>query len=311
MTPYLGCESARELLEAFIDDELAMAEQVAVESHLRWCRTCSARVEDLRLIGASVRLGSPVPHHETADERHVATIKSAVLSRLDAEHELSFAVRVRAMFEDMRFLWPAVGASAAVAACLGVALGVFQAATEQDPRSLSAMIERAGRPQPSVLPPANPGSDQNPMRLDGRVSFPRGLDSIPAFDAIPDDEVVFAVAAVVNRDGRIGDYSVLPTEWTMAGRAASSGARDRTALLDVVKGSRFAPAEAAGGTKVAVNMVWLLVRTTARVSARAEVRSVEPVAPPAAPAVEPEPGVPVDAPSEAPIEAPPATSTTA
>src|SRR5438128_866455 len=35
MTPYLTCEAAAELLEAFVDGELAMAAQVAVESHLR------------------------------------------------------------------------------------------------------------------------------------------------------------------------------------------------------------------------------------------------------------------------------------
>ena len=29
-----------------------------MESHLRWCRTCSARVEDMSLIGAAVRIGS-------------------------------------------------------------------------------------------------------------------------------------------------------------------------------------------------------------------------------------------------------------
>ena len=58
MIPYLGCDAAREMLEAFVDGELAMADQVAVESHLRWCRTCGARVEDLRVIGASLRIGS-------------------------------------------------------------------------------------------------------------------------------------------------------------------------------------------------------------------------------------------------------------
>ena len=58
MIPYLGCEAARDLLEAFVDGELAMADQVALESHLRWCRTCGARVEDMRLIGASMRVGA-------------------------------------------------------------------------------------------------------------------------------------------------------------------------------------------------------------------------------------------------------------
>ncbi len=310
MTPYLGCETAQELLESFVDDELMIAEQVAVESHLRWCRTCRDRVEDLRLIGASVRLGSPAVGDESDDARELASIQAGVLSRIGAEHDLSLAVRLRAMFDDMRFFWPAIGATAAVAACLAVALGVFQAATEENPESLSAMIERAGRPPAPVLPPANPGSDQNPMRLDGRVSFPRGLDSIPALESNQDDEVAFAVAAVVNRDGRIANYDLLQAERrTPDRRAGSRAAADRTAVLDVVKASRFTPAEAAG-TKVAVNMVWLLVRTTARVAARVEARPIQPALVPAQPpAVEPESRAPTE-PAGAP-ETPPASSTTA
>ena len=59
MIPYLGCEHARELLEGFVDGELVMADQVALESHLRWCRACAARVEDMRLIGAAMRVAVP------------------------------------------------------------------------------------------------------------------------------------------------------------------------------------------------------------------------------------------------------------
>ena len=40
MTRYIGCETARELLDEFVDGELPMADQVMVEAHLRWCRTC-------------------------------------------------------------------------------------------------------------------------------------------------------------------------------------------------------------------------------------------------------------------------------
>ena len=73
MIPYLGCEHARELLEGFVDGELAMADQVAVESHLRWCRTCAARVEDMRLIGASLRVAGAVAG---AGRRHARWLPS-------------------------------------------------------------------------------------------------------------------------------------------------------------------------------------------------------------------------------------------
>ena len=69
MIPYVGCEYAREHLDGFVDGELSVDEQVAVESHLRWCRTCAARVEDLQLIGDSIRLGSPAPRADD-EEAH-------------------------------------------------------------------------------------------------------------------------------------------------------------------------------------------------------------------------------------------------
>ena len=66
MIPYLGCETVREMLDAFVDGELGVDAQVAVESHLRWCRTCTARVEDMSLIGAAMRM-RPVPAGSAAD----------------------------------------------------------------------------------------------------------------------------------------------------------------------------------------------------------------------------------------------------
>jgi len=282
MIPYLGCEHARELLEGFVDGELAMADQVALESHLRWCRPCAARVEDMRLIGASIRIASPGPAAD--DARALAAIQSDVLTRIRAEREQSFMVQVRGMFDDMHLLWPAVGATAALAACLVASLGVFQAATAENPESLAAMIERLDRPSAPVLPPANPGSDQNPMRLDGRVSFPRALDGVSALESISDEEVAFAVSAVVTREGRIATYDLLQSDHASAHRRSDRDVAEVTAVLDGVKRSRFAPAEAAG-TKVAVNMVWLLVRTTARGTTPADARAD------ARPAVQPPPDV--------------------
>jgi anti-sigma factor RsiW len=265
MIPYIGCETAREMLEAFVDGELPMADQVAVESHLRWCRTCTARVEDVRLIATSLRGGSRLPAVE--DVRALTAMQAAVLTRVRAEREQSLPVRVRAMFDDMRFFWPAVGASAALAASLLVLISVLQAATAENPESLAAMIERLERAPAPVLPPANPGSNANPLRLDGRLHAPRVLEGTVALDALTEDEVSYALSAVVTRQGRIATYDLLQAEHA-TGRPSSHGPEDVSAVLDVVKRSRFAPAEAAGGRKVAVNMVWLLVRTTAKADVR-------------------------------------------
>ena len=119
MIPYMGCLAARELLEPFIDGELATSDQVALESHLRWCATCRARVEDMQLIGASVRLRSAA-HERDADEVRdtLAMMQSDVLTRVYAERDQSFPVQFRELFDDMRFMWPALGATAALLACL-------------------------------------------------------------------------------------------------------------------------------------------------------------------------------------------------
>ena len=88
MIPYVGCEYAREHLDGFVDGELSVDEQVAVESHLRWCQTCAARVEDLQLIGHSIRLGSMAPRLVDDETRTVNDLHSSVLIRVRTEEEL-------------------------------------------------------------------------------------------------------------------------------------------------------------------------------------------------------------------------------
>lgn len=271
MTRYIGCETARELLDAFVDGELPVADQVMVEAHLRWCQTCRAHVEDLALIGGAVRLGSPSVQANAGDERALAAMQDAVLGRIGAEREQSFAVRVRELFADMHLLWPALGASFAVFVCLCGVFTVLQMTSDEHPDSLAAMIATM----------SDPGSEQNPLRLDNTVVIPRGLDDGPMLD-VSDEEAVFAFATTVSRDGRIANYELLRSQ-----RDVSPAQRDRTrhdrevaVLFDAVKQSRFEPAQAltGRGRSVAVNMVWLIARTTVKGSAReADVVTAAPV----------------------------------
>jgi hypothetical protein len=259
MVQYLGCEIARELLQAFVDGELPVDEQIAVESHLRWCRTCAAHVEDLQVIGESIRFHA-VTAHSDADSRELAALQAGVLSRVRAEHEQSFPMQVRALFQDLHLFWAGLGATAAVLVCLSVAVGVLHAATDERPDSLAGVIQSL----------AHPGSDRNPMPLDGRmIAAPRALDDSPALDQLPEDEAVFALAAVITREGRIANYEVLLSE--RDGSPSHDGhAGEVNVLLDKVAQARFAPAErGVARAPVAVNMVWLLARTTVKGSARA------------------------------------------
>lgn len=258
MIPYLGCHAAREMLQAFVDGELPVTEQVALESHLRWCDTCSAHVEDLRLIGDSIRDRSSVPV-SSDDARRLAAIQAGVLSRIRAEREQAFAARVRGLFEDFHLLWAGLGASAAFTACIFLTVGVLHAASSERPDSLADVIHLL----------ANPGSDRNPVRLDGSISAPRALDGALPLDQINEDEAVYALAAVVTQEGRVANYELLVSERDGARRREAAAHVDQvSAMLDAVSQSRFAPAQGAGGP-VAVNMVWLLARTTVKGSPHA------------------------------------------
>ena len=99
MIRYLGCDAAREMLQPFVDRELPMAEQVELEAHLRWCETCAARVEDLRLIGAALRVGAAVPpvHPEDAGAHGRHPVGSA-----DADSRRAGSVAVRPLPRSLR-----------------------------------------------------------------------------------------------------------------------------------------------------------------------------------------------------------------
>lgn len=271
MIPYLGCDAAREMLEAFVDGELPMADQVALESHLRWCATCGARVEDMRLIGVSIRLRAPVQDPTLDELPALAVIQSEVLTRIRAERDQSLPVRLREVFEDMHFLWPALGATAALVGCLIAATSVLQAARDDRPDSLAAMMETLAAPPLVANMAAVPLSAYYPVRLDDRILAPRALDHGPTLESIPEEEVAFALDAVVTREGRVADYELLQSERAGVLRHRNAArTEDVDALLDAVKRSRFEPAQSADGGAVTVRVVWVLARTTVKASIGAD-----------------------------------------
>jgi len=259
MTEYIGCETARDLLDAFVDGELPVPDQVMVEAHLRWCTTCSARIEDMSIIGTSVRIGaSAVREVGHADEQAMAALQDDVLSLISAERDQSFTVRVRAMFEDMHLLWPALGACCAVLICLAGAPTVLYAANEEHPDSLAALITTM-----------SDRSGQDPLLLDNTIVSPRAIDGGPIFD-LSDDEAAVTLAAVVSSEGLISDFALLQSEREVVTRHdRGRHQREMADLLHQVKQARFEPAQALTGRRnVAVNMVWLIYRTTVKGNVR-------------------------------------------
>jgi hypothetical protein len=267
MTPYVGCEYARERLEGLLDNELSVEEQVLVESHVRWCRTCADRIEDFQLIGTSIRVGPPMQAQVSAIEPALSAVYARVTMRMRAEHDQAFMVRMRELFADMRLLWPALGATMAVLVCLSVAFGVLKSTSSERPSSLATRLEAM-----------NPGSEANPLRPDnnarvdryfdkfvdsdraGGISIPRVMDDGAFVAGIRDEEAMFTMAMVVSRDGRITTAEMLNSE--RGGAKAQRAIHANEAVLDAVRQSRFAPAQTPIGRAVAVNMVWLIVVTT-------------------------------------------------
>jgi len=282
MIRYVGCDYARPRLDAFADGELPMGDQVLVETHLRWCQTCTARLEDAQTIGDALRLTARAHAHQDGltppDDtdgmpeglsRSLAAMQGEVLARANTEYEQSFSARIEELFSDMRLWWPALGATVAVALSVGLASNVWKATSTEQPTSLAAMIESL----------AEPGSNRNPQRLDAAMYLPRTIDDGTALDdamlaqhdgGSHQDEVV-AVAAILTREGTIGGYALLEQggmrHMPASGMAQGTGETER--VLHAMRQSRFAPAQRPGGQVVAVNMVLLFARTTVKASHQA------------------------------------------
>jgi len=234
MIPYLGCHAARGMLEAFHDAELPVDEQVVLDAHLRWCDTCRARVDDLRLIGAALRVGPAASTVAAADEAALASLQSGVLARIQVERAESMAARWREMWVDARFVWPVVGATLALLLCVSAIAAVYSVIRAEHPGSLAAVMSgRSALPAPRPLPP-------------------------PPTPAIaPEGEAVFLLsAAVVNGGGQVATYELL--------QSAREPAAEVSALVNALEDTRFMPPPARPGHPMSV--VWLVAHTTVRPS---------------------------------------------
>lgn len=274
MTPMVGCEVARPLLSEFIDGELPVDDQVLIEAHVRVCRDCAAHVEDMQIIGTGLRLAAPVMPGLDLD---LDVMVGQVSERVQAEHAMSWAVRFRQLCGERRVAWALAGATCGVAICAVLTAALAIALEVQTANSLASVMR--------VL--ASPGSDANPMMLDARMlpprlTIPTYADDAPELSALADD-VVFAIAGTVTRQGKLRDYTLLndggsgdavlnegtlngvgPHDGTLNRAVWHRGERRPDAVMErAVSRLRFAPAQSRG-EPVAVNLVWVVARTTVR-----------------------------------------------
>lgn len=243
------CGVVRGQLSAYHDGELQIEDQIALEGHLRQCPACRSEARELRSLSALLRAGAPVANTD------LDAFASNVISRLKAERAESFSGQTERLFDDLHLVWAALGATGATVACLAIVFTLFYFATRERPDSLGATIA-------SLSSPA--GSNQNPMgQVDDLLRLPSAVDSAFPEAVTNDEDAVFALAAVVTREGRIKNLNLLHGSDGTGPALSRQERREVEVLLDTISKARFEPARY-GNSPVAVNMVWLYAHVNVR-----------------------------------------------
>jgi hypothetical protein len=235
------CADVREQLEAFYDGELPIDRRIAIQNHLGECVACSLASEELTALGASIREFAAQVADRTSDEPMRMTAR--VVERLGVEAQFSIRSQVRALFQDMHLVWAGLGATVATLICVIGSASVLHAANQQQPGSFASVI--------SIL--ANPGSNENPLRLNYEMSAPQVVAASPLEASEEDGE--YALSAVVSREGRVQGITMIDQSRTAT--------RSVNAMLHDAYRVQFAPAKTRGDA-VAVSMVWLVANTTVK-----------------------------------------------
>ncbi|MEZ5290238.1 MAG: anti-sigma factor [Vicinamibacterales bacterium] len=284
---FVPCSAVRPLLEAFHDGELPLESHLEVRDHLESCAGCAAEASDLR--GLSELFEDAAPDGATSQEPPESWTGN-LLVQVQVERQLSWHTWLAGVFDDMHLVWPALGGSVAVLVCVLASTEVMQATTVQRPDSLAGVIDYL----------ASPGSNVNPVRIDEFTMVPRRRASSADWPVASGDAVL-TLSTVVTREGRIAQVRMLGTDQPWALKVKPEVV---LAMIEAASQAQFEPARA-GGTPVAVNLVWLLAHTTVVGSAADVDELLRPQAP-AAGAVPFGPHAPSPAPKALPAPVPPA-----
>ena len=270
-TRSLRCRTARQWLTAAHDGELPVARQVILDAHLDACADCRRVRRDLGAI--SVALRGYATEHRPA-ETDYAGVASSALEHVPAVPRRPFERRLRAVFANGQRLCVVGGAVVSM-----LVAGVFVAmalsfSPPVHPHSLAGFLQGSN----------SLGSNANPLwGFESGISLPHVSPDTQAAAMLirPLPPLVLeklALAAVVTREGELASVEVLRQQSAGARREAAgqdAGARKdadaagagppdaqlQRALSRLASDVRFEPARA-GGAPVAVNVVWLLERTT-------------------------------------------------
>lgn len=261
----MSCQGVRRRLSAFHDGELPTREQVAVQVHLRQCARCAQESAANTAIGDLVR--GRAARLSAGYERDLEALRSETISRLNAERAESVPAQIGRMFDDMRLGFAALGSTAASLVSMLLVVGIFHFGPQSErPDSLSGMMQamRVSNGNVDVRdlvgqqigePSAHDREAMSATAMLPRPVSPFRRDA----EAMSDEDAVFALAAIVTRQGRIASLEVVSS-------AQTSDREQIMRLLDQVSRARLEPARV-GGTPVAARRVWVMAHTTVRAKA--------------------------------------------
>jgi hypothetical protein len=235
-----ACLDVRERLEAFHDGELSIDERITFQQHISECSGCSSLASELASLSANLRELAAVGNEEPPVE--ALRISDHVIERLKVEEAFSIRAQFADWFQDMHLVWAGLGASVATAICVIGSASVLHAANQERPNSMARFI--------AVL--ANPGSNDNPLRLNYEMMAPRAVTD--AGIDMAEEEGEYTLSAVVSREGRVQGVEIINHPYDRPGL---------NAMLNEAYRMKFAPAIARGDA-VAVSMVWLVANTTVK-----------------------------------------------
>jgi anti-sigma factor RsiW len=247
-----SCEQVRAELSAFYDEELPVADRIAISDHLDGCPSCRLEADDLELIGEALQSTARV--EDVAVMPGLSRLQTDILERWNAEERASFTRTVRNLFDDPRRASASVSVSVVASMCLAMGAFVLAQSPIRHPESLKAAMTLSSRARTADI--YLPSVEMLP-RVDADAIMPATVLN-------RDDEEV-AFTGTVTVDGYLEDVAMIGDR--IQGRRSLPTHAQLSELLNAVATARFEPARAAGAP-VSQNVVWVVTHTTVRAPLR-------------------------------------------
>lgn len=253
----VSCERVRAELSAFHDEELPVAERIAIGDHLEICASCRLEASDLEAITEALHAASHVA--DVGRMPVLSRLQTDILERWEAEESVSLSRTIRRLFDDPRRASASLSASVVASLCLAFGAFVVAQSPIRHPESLKAVMTQSERSRMADI--YLPVTSVELPRADPEAVMPATVMNRDG------DEVAFA--ALVTADGYLEELEYLGER--SRGRGSPPATYEQLSqLLNAAATARFEPARIAG-LPVSFNVVWLVTHTTVRAPLRAHV----------------------------------------